>query len=137
MLDRSSRPHRSPQGLPTRAGPAVRTAAPPALAPLAHRPRDRPQSGDRSAPHGPHRPEPGSHRLKPPQAVRRYERASPVELLHIDTKRLGRIPRRGPPHHRRPNPEPQPWHRLGCGASGHRRPLPRVPSPRSWPTRQR
>lgn len=29
--------------------------------------------------------------LAPPQPVRRYERASPGELLHIDTKRLGRI----------------------------------------------
>lgn len=29
--------------------------------------------------------------LEPPQPVRRYERASPGELLHIDTKRLGRI----------------------------------------------
>ncbi len=29
--------------------------------------------------------------LEPPQPVRRYERASPSELLHINTKRLGRI----------------------------------------------
>lgn len=29
--------------------------------------------------------------LQPPQPVRRYERAAPGELLHIDTKRLGRI----------------------------------------------
>ncbi|MBF9266998.1 leucine zipper domain-containing protein, partial [Paracidovorax cattleyae] len=29
--------------------------------------------------------------LEPPQPVLRYERASPGELLHIDTKRLGRI----------------------------------------------
>lgn len=29
--------------------------------------------------------------LQPPEPVRRYERASPGELLHIDTKRLGRI----------------------------------------------
>lgn len=29
--------------------------------------------------------------LQPPEPIRRYERASPGELLHIDTKRLGRI----------------------------------------------
>lgn len=29
--------------------------------------------------------------LQPPQPIVRYERASPGELLHIDTKRLGRI----------------------------------------------
>jgi transposase InsO family protein len=29
--------------------------------------------------------------LEPPEPVRRYERAAPGELLHIDTKRLGRI----------------------------------------------
>lgn len=29
--------------------------------------------------------------LEPPEPVRRYERAAPGDLLHIDTKRLGRI----------------------------------------------
>lgn len=29
--------------------------------------------------------------LQPPEPIRRYERATPGELLHIDTKRLGRI----------------------------------------------
>ena len=29
--------------------------------------------------------------LQPPEPIRRYERARPGELLHIDTKRLGRI----------------------------------------------
>lgn len=29
--------------------------------------------------------------LQPPEPVRRYERAAPGELLHMDTKRLGRI----------------------------------------------
>lgn len=29
--------------------------------------------------------------LEPPEPIRRYERAAPGELLHIDTKRLGRI----------------------------------------------
>ena len=29
--------------------------------------------------------------LQPPEPVRRYERSAPGELLHIDTKRLGRI----------------------------------------------
>lgn len=29
--------------------------------------------------------------LQPPEPIRRYERAAPGELLHLDTKRLGRI----------------------------------------------
>lgn len=30
--------------------------------------------------------------LQPPEPVRRYERAAPGELLHIDTKRLAATP---------------------------------------------
>lgn len=34
-------------------------------------------------------------RLEPPRAIRRYEMAAPGELLHVDTKTLGRIGRVG------------------------------------------
>jgi hypothetical protein len=50
----------------------------------------RPQPGDREPLHGPR----GPLQAEIPGAVQpicRYERASPGELLHIDTKRLGRI----------------------------------------------
>ena len=33
--------------------------------------------------------------LEPPRAIRRYEMAAPGELLHVDTKKLGRIGRVG------------------------------------------
>ena len=35
------------------------------------------------------------NKLEPPPPVRRYERAEPGELLHLDTKKLGRIVRPG------------------------------------------
>ncbi len=41
--------------------------------------------------------------LEPPVPVVRYERATAGELLHIDTKKLGRIDGVGPSHHRRPH----------------------------------
>jgi transposase InsO family protein len=34
-------------------------------------------------------------RLEPPRAIRRYEMSAPGELLHVDTKKLGRIGRVG------------------------------------------
>jgi transposase InsO family protein len=37
-------------------------------------------------------------RLEPPQPVRRYERARPGELLHVDVKKLGRIGPKGAGH---------------------------------------
>jgi transposase InsO family protein len=37
-------------------------------------------------------------RLEPPEPVRRYERARPGELIHIDVKKLGRISARGAGH---------------------------------------
>jgi transposase InsO family protein len=47
-------------------------------------------------------------RLEPPEPVRRYERARPGELIHIDVKKLGRIGPNGPGHRvtgrRRGNP---------------------------------
>jgi hypothetical protein len=37
-------------------------------------------------------------RLQPPEPIRRYERQSPGELIHIDVKKLGRIGPHGAGH---------------------------------------
>jgi transposase InsO family protein len=38
------------------------------------------------------------YRLGPKEEIRRYEKARPGELIHIDVKKLGRIGRKGPGH---------------------------------------
>ena len=83
--------------------------------------------------------------LEPAEPVRRYERAHPGELIHIDIKKLGRFDRGRPPHHRRPPaPEPRRGIRQGkaWGAGWEfvhvASTTPRAwPSPRSCPTRRR
>ena len=57
--------------------------------------------------------------LEPKPAVVRYERQRPGELIHIDTKKLGRIAAGRAPHHRRsPRHNPRRW--LGSAACVHR-----------------
>ena len=51
-------------------------------------------------------------------AVRRYERKTPGELLHMDTKKLGRFDKPGHRGHGRPHPE-HPSGRLAGAACGH------------------
>ncbi len=89
LLDRSSRPHRSPRAC---SAEHVRQ--------FEHRRRERlplwriaRESGYSLATVARHVARLGLSRLasQPVQPIRRYERARPGELLHIDTKRLGRI----------------------------------------------
>ena len=62
--------------------------------------------------------------LEPAEPIRRYERAAPGEIVHIDIKKLGKFNRIGHRDHRRPHrPEQVPPDRLGICASGDRRPL--------------
>jgi transposase InsO family protein len=63
--------------------------------------------------------------LEPPVPLVRYERAAPGELLHLDTKKLGRIDGVG---HRITGDRTlnRNRHWLGLGAPGDRRPLARV-----------
>ena len=60
--------------------------------------------------------------LDPAEPVRRYERASPGDMIHIDIKKLGRFDRTG---HRitgdRKGTEQQPRHRMGIRPRLHRR----------------
>ena len=97
LLDRSSRPHRSPAQLPARKVEAIRalrklrmTAAQIAevlvLAPSTVSAwLKRIGLGKRS-------------RLEPPEPPNRYERRHPGELVHVDIKTLGRISARGAGH---------------------------------------
>jgi transposase InsO family protein len=97
LLDRSSRPHRSPRQLPERQVVAVRalrklrmTAAQIAeILGLALSTVSlwlkRIGLGKRS-------------RLEPPEPPNRYERRHPGELVHVDIKQLGRISERGAGH---------------------------------------
>ncbi|ETH03458.1 transposase, IS481 family [Bordetella pertussis 2356847] len=90
LLDRSSRPHRSPKA-----------CAPEQVEHFAQQRRQRlplwriaREAGRSLATVARYMERIGLSRLaslEPPAPVRRYERASPGELLHIDTKRLGRI----------------------------------------------
>lgn len=90
LLDRSSRPHTSPAACPheqVRQFEQFRRQRLPLW-------RIACESGRSLATVARHMARLGLSRLaslEPPQPVRRYERASPGELLHIDTKRLGRI----------------------------------------------
>ena len=66
------------------------------------------------------------------EAVVRYERQKPGELIHLDTKKLGRIDRDRPPHLRRPARSEQstwPPQRAGMASAArlHRRCLPASP----------
>lgn len=97
LLDRSSRPHRSPRRLPERTVEAIRslrklrmTAAQIAEAlgvalSTVSLWLKRIGLGKRS-------------RLEPPEAPNRYERRHPGELVHVDIKQLGRISERGAGH---------------------------------------
>lgn len=90
LLDRSSRPHRSPQACPPEQVQLFEQQRRQRL-PLWRIARE---TGRSLATVARHMDRIGLSRLaslEPPQPVRRYERASPGELLHIDTKRLGRI----------------------------------------------
>ena len=58
-------------------------------------------------------------RLEPEEPVRRYERASPGELLHLDTKKLARDPRGWASHPRR-SLQASLRHRLGVRPRLHR-----------------
>ena len=90
LLDRSSRPHRSPRALrrtPRRQIARLRRARRSSLyiahhlgLPLATVVRVQRQLGLNRL-----------RRLEPPRPVVRYERARPGELLHLDIKKLGRI----------------------------------------------
>lgn len=91
LADRSSRPLRSPRALATHEQGELERTASAALAAVAHRRPGRARRGHR---------QPlcmrrlGLSRLKslePPVPIVRYERAAPGELLHLDTKKLGRI----------------------------------------------
>jgi transposase InsO family protein len=90
LLDRSCRPHRSPAACP-----------PQQIRQFEQRRRERVplwriarESGRSLATVARHMSRLGLSRLaslEPVQPIRRYERAAPGELLHIDTKKLGRI----------------------------------------------
>lgn len=62
------------------------------------------------------------HVLELPPTSRRYERAEPGELLHLDTKKLGRIVR---PGHRLTGNHHYNWHRPHTSLGG-RPPMTRV-----------
>ena len=66
--------------------------------------------------------------LEPAEPVRRYERAAPGEIIHIDIKKLGKFSRTG---HRITNERTGQSNtrrgRLGTCASGDRRPFPSRP----------
>ena len=104
LVDRSSRPRRSPQRLSLtteRPVAALRqatgfglTASPPSSAAGLDHPSVLRRQGQ-------------LERVRVSQPVVRYEIAEPGGLLHLDTKKLGRIVAAWPPGHRRP-PEPQP-----------------------------
>ena len=90
LQDRSCRPHRSPRACPAEEIERFEQ----------HRRQRMPlwriarECGRSLATVGRHMQRLGLSRLaalQPPEPIRRYERASPGELLHIDTKRLGRI----------------------------------------------
>lgn len=90
LQDRSCRPHRSPRACPAEEIKRFEQ----------HRRQRMPlwriarECGRSLATVGRHMQRLGLSRLaalQPPEPIRRYERASPGELLHIDTKRLGRI----------------------------------------------
>ena len=69
--------------------------------------------------------------LEPAEPVRRYERAQPGEMIHIDIKKLGRFERGRPPHHRRPHrPEQQPRASAGSSSMSPSTTTPASPSPR-------
>jgi len=94
LVDRSSRPHRSPRACSVaevqRFEQRRRQRAP--LWRIAR------EGGRSLATLSRHMKRLGLSRLKslePIEPVRRYERAAPGDLLHIDTKRLGRIQRIG------------------------------------------
>lgn len=90
LQERSSRPHHSPKA-----------CAPEQIRQFEQRRRERiplwriaSESGRSLATVARHMGRLGLARLsalQPPEPIRRYERASPGELLHMDTKRLGRI----------------------------------------------
>lgn len=90
LRDRSSRPHRCPQA-----------CAPEQVRQFEQRRRERMplwriarETGRSLATVARHMARLGLARLsalQPPEPIRRYERDSPGELLHLDTKRLGRI----------------------------------------------
>lgn len=90
LRDRSSRPHRSPRACsPEQVGhfEQLRRQRQPLW-------RIARECGRSLATVSRHMARAGLSRLaalQPPEAIRRYERAAPGELLHIDTKRLGRI----------------------------------------------
>jgi hypothetical protein len=91
LADASSRPRRSPRAIHPSAGD--HRAASPATHPAAHRsqPGCVQEHGQPCA-----RPRAGLSRLSElavAEPIRRYEHAAPGDLLHIDTKKLGRIER--------------------------------------------
>lgn len=108
LLDRSSAPHRCPHALPRRQVQRILRArrdlgwGPHRLGPWLGHPR--------STVYGVLRRE-GARRLgdldRPTKTPIRYERAHPGELIHVDVKKLGRIPSGGG------------WRKLGRDA-GHR-----------------
>jgi transposase InsO family protein len=61
--------------------------------------------------------------LEPPEVIRRYEHAAPGELLHIDTKKLGRIerPSHRVTHNRRDSVEGAGWEFLFVAVDDHAR----------------
>ena len=68
-----------------------------------------------------------------PEPVRRYERAHPGEMIHIDIKKLGRFERARPSHHRTIAAAftiQQPRPRLGVRPCRHRRRFPDRLQPR-------
>ena len=94
MLDRSSRPHRSPRKTPSRVVERVLEL------------RKKRQTGLEIAPQVGISPAtvarllaraglPRLRNLDPPEPVHRYEKKRPGEMVHLDTKKLGRIGRIG------------------------------------------
>ena len=82
-----------------------------------------------------------AERLEPAEPVRRYEREHPGEMIHIDIKKLGRIDRRRPSHHRRSQGAEQPRAAAkgsaGSSSMSASTTLRASPSPRSCRTRRR
>ena len=75
--------------------------------------------------------------LEPAEPVRRYERATPGEMIHIDIKKLGRFEQDRPSHHRRSDRPEQRAAASAGSSSTSASTTPRAsPSPRSSPTRR-
>jgi transposase InsO family protein len=94
LCDRSSRPHRSPERTPERVLERIRTLRQRRLTALEIARR----VGLSKATVARHLRRAGMARLKnlePREPVRRYEKRRPGEMLHLDTKKLGRIGRIG------------------------------------------